>query len=163
MAMLLKGGLSASGFEVLLGDSCNKPCEHEGVVNSAAKALEDVKLLCSAAWDTLGNTWFEYNYAIRRATCGGGDFKSWHEISLFYHDEHELAGDIIQEYKWEINQRTVALIEAMGKWYDNLCEAAKNRSRAWKREYNRFCELHKQFARRFWEYAQLLGRAVPVI
>ncbi len=164
MAMLLKGGVDQlfPGFESLL-DSVS---DYEQEARSAAEKLSDSKFLCSAAWGASQNNYLEYSHAVYRAGRydeGQGGFNDWHETSLHFQNEMSDAEDCLSQYRWQVNQDTVELIEVMGRWYDDLLGRSSKRNRRWTEEYHRFGKMHKEFVRRFWEYKQLLGKEVPAI
>lgn len=164
MAVALKGGIDGAfaGFETLRAIVSDFAEEVEKI----ATKLDDAKFLCSAAWDASKNTWAEYGIATYRCGRYGENengFADWHERSLYFQKEVTLASDCVQEYRWQVNQITVELVEAMGQWYDALVARSGQRCRAWVSEYAQFGKLHKKFVRRFWEYGKLLGKEVPVI
>ena len=162
MAIVLKGGLDGfTGFESLVGTVS----DYEVEAQKAATKLGDSKLLLSAAWSARGDTYVEYSdaaYHYGRHGENEGNFAYWRDVCLHYVTEMREAEGLIPGFQWRVNEDTIALIEVMGRWYDELASRTK-RNRVWSNECQRFAKLHREFVRRFWEYKKLLGKEVPAI
>jgi len=152
----LKGGLDSGfkGFNIVLSNDIEQEIEKQ------AAHLSDSIFLCSAAWQANRDGWQEREDAIYRVSRG---FSFWKDTVLQLNAELSQVSDCISRYSEQVKNDTVALIELMGQWYDDLVKRAGNKTQRWFDEYKRFAKAHKQYARRFWQYRDLLGKEVPAI
>jgi hypothetical protein len=138
----------------------------DAMLTKSTQVLDDQKFIRSAAYDASYQNFMEYAWnANRLARCSGGgvviDWEAYYyDQVMYYHHEMESSQDVIAKSNCLVEIALMDVVNIMAAWFEKL-DSPEATGKKYEKERKTFVAHHKSLCRRFREYKQLIGAAVP--